>query len=313
MLSGITTEATLPPITELAAKAPQTPSKQSQPSSEAARVELPKTPALATRAMDDPEDDPWNTPDMHKGHNHAVSNGVKPNKPVETYNGFAPTSPVKPNDSFADAYKPTPAAPVEQPRVEPPQASSTPRDQGAWGFFGNNAPAPSGFADVPASAGNPFGSDGPGPSPRINPQPNPPTRAVSGRTGASIEENILVTLMPGKEGVFMFQHHNYEITSVRRACKVIRRYSDFVWLLDCLQKRYPFRVLPLLPPKRVAVNGNHLSNDGSFIEKRRRGLARFLGALVRHPILSQEQLVVMFLTVPTVSTNLYSSYTSIRF
>lgn len=47
------------------------------------------------------------------------------------------------------------------------------------------------------------------------------------------------------------------------------------------------------------VNGNHLSNDGAFIEKRRRGLARFLNALVRHPILSQEQLVIMFLTVPT--------------
>ncbi len=51
----------------------------------------------------------------------------------------------------------------------------------------------------------------------------------------------------------------------------------------------------------TAVNGNHLSNDGAFIEKRRRGLARFLNALVRHPVLSQEQLVIMFLTVPTVS------------
>lgn len=36
------------------------------------------------------------------------------------------------------------------------------------------------------------------------------------------------------------------------------------------------------------------------MEKRRRGLARFLNALVRHPVLCQEQLVVMFLTVPTV-------------
>lgn len=51
---------------------------------------------------------------------------------------------------------------------------------------------------------------------------------------------------------------------------------------------------------RHKVNGNHLSNDGAFIEKRRRGLARFLNALVRHPVLSQEQLVIMFLTVPTV-------------
>lgn len=59
-------------------------------------------------------------------------------------------------------------------------------------------------------------------------------------------------------------------------------------------------MLPLLPPKRVGMNGSHLSNDGAFIEKRRRGLARFLNALVRHPVLGQEQLVVMFLTVPTV-------------
>ena len=48
------------------------------------------------------------------------------------------------------------------------------------------------------------------------------------------------------------------------------------------------------------VNGRHLSSDVTFIEKRRRGLIRFANALVRHPVLSQEQLVIMFLTVPTV-------------
>ena len=67
-----------------------------------------------------------------------------------------------------------------------------------------------------------------------------------------MQELILVTLMPEKEGIFFFQHHNYEVTSSRRPSKVVRRYSDFVWLLDCLHKRYPFRILPLLPPKRVA-------------------------------------------------------------
>lgn len=60
-------------------------------------------------------------------------------------------------------------------------------------------------------------------------------------------------------------------------------------------------IIRLQDPKLTClpVNGTHLSNDGAFIEKRRRGLARFLNALVRHPILGQEQLVVMFLTVPT--------------
>jgi len=50
------------------------------------------------------------------------------------------------------------------------------------------------------------------------------------------------------------------------------------------------------------VNGTHLAADSnSFLEKRRRGLVRFANTLVRHPVLNQEQLVVMFLTVPTVS------------
>jgi hypothetical protein len=49
------------------------------------------------------------------------------------------------------------------------------------------------------------------------------------------------------------------------------------------------------------VNGTHLAADStSFLEKRRRGLVRFTNSLVQHPVLSQEQLVVMFLTVPTV-------------
>ncbi len=51
------------------------------------------------------------------------------------------------------------------------------------------------------------------------------------------------------------------------------------------------------------VNGNHLAADNTFIEKRRRGLVRFSNALVRHPVLNQEQLVIMFLTVPTVRVN----------
>jgi len=39
------------------------------------------------------------------------------------------------------------------------------------------------------------------------------------------------------------------------------------------------------------------------MEKRRRGLVRFANALVKHPVMANEQLVVMFLTVPTVSSN----------
>ncbi|SPQ26297.1 8c29dba6-cbbf-4087-bc69-21903cf3f7b0 [Thermothielavioides terrestris] len=304
-LHGIIERApAVPHLEQLAAKPPQrpvTPPKPDPPSPRRHRT-------LRKPSMDYPED-PWNTPDVHKNHNHPPGpprpNGVEAPAPAEPTNGnnaygTSPQSSTLPRQTTSDY---TTSAP-------PSGAGSVVESASAWGgFFDNNARSAAGaFHEQPApnAVAAPFGGigdSGParGPGAVHPPAPAaPPNRTIGGgRAGAPVEETVVVTLMPEKEGMFLFQHHNYEVTSSRRGSKVIRRYSDFVWLLDCLHKRYPFRVLPLLPPKRVAVNGNHLSNDGAFIEKRRRGLARFLNALVRHPVLSQEQLVVMFLTVPT--------------
>lgn len=188
-----------------------------------------------------------------------------------------------------------------QPSKPGPQNGSGPGAGAAWG--GYNASTGGGFADAPTIGGGGFGETGGDQPGRSN---HNPQRSVSGALGAvsaqGTGEIITVAMLPEKEGMFMFQHHNYEVKSFRRGSSVVRRYSDFVWLLDCLQKRYAFRRLPLLPPKRVQVNGTHLAGDAaSFLEKRRRGLVRFANQLVQHPVLSQEQLVVMFLTVPTVS------------
>ncbi|KAF4551325.1 Sorting nexin mvp1-like protein [Elsinoe fawcettii] len=209
------------------------------------------------------ESDPWGSPAMHRGHAHEYTNGAE-QAPQRTTSTFTTSTVGEATSEFAGS-----------------EATAT--DAG-WGGDGTLAP----------DAG--FGGAREGPS--------APTRSArplgSGKkTGSSIEEEITVGLLDEKEGMFLFQHRNYEVVSTRKNSKVIRRYSDFVWLLDCLHKRYPFRQLPLLPPKRVAINGNHLAADTSFLEKRRRGLARFANALVRHPVLGQEQLVVMFLTVPT--------------
>lgn len=43
------------------------------------------------------------------------------------------------------------------------------------------------------------------------------------------EEVVTVSVLPEKEGMFMFQHRNYQIASTKRASRVVRRYSDFVW------------------------------------------------------------------------------------
>ncbi|KAH8899018.1 hypothetical protein GQ53DRAFT_817226 [Thozetella sp. PMI_491] len=303
---------------ELAAKPPQRPATPPQPPKPAnsSPPRLGRTPRKPS--MDYP-DDPWNTPDVHKHHNHGpeppASNGVDVPRPAlnGSNGGYAAVR----EESLPHRTTSTFTTSVSASGADvPPTSGSLGSNASGWGYYDGNPPAAGEFGNPPdnqptspfgagAGGGNSGeGNSGEGNSGRAPPGgpsavPAPVRTIGSGRTGSAVEENIVVSLMPEKEGMFMFQHHNYEVTSSRRASKVIRRYSDFVWLLDCLHKRYPFRVLPLLPPKRVAVNGNHLSNDGAFIEKRRRGLARFLNALVRHPIMSQEQLVIMFLTVPT--------------
>ncbi|CAG8805056.1 37443_t:CDS:10 [Gigaspora margarita] len=90
---------------------------------------------------------------------------------------------------------------------------------------------------------------------------------------------ITVKIAPERDG-FLFKH--------RHQTTVTRRYSDFWWLMECLVKKYPYRILPDLPPKKIGV-------DESFLEKRRKGLARFLNFIVKHPILKDDQLVEMFL------------------
>ncbi|KAF9578816.1 sorting nexin [Lunasporangiospora selenospora] len=103
---------------------------------------------------------------------------------------------------------------------------------------------------------------------------------------------IRITFAPEKEGIFLFKHVNYIVESKNRQKTVVRRYSDFYWMLEVLAKKYPYRTLPNLPPKRLGVT------DEAFLERRLRGLTRFMNALMRHPILRDDPLVVAFLTEP---------------
>ncbi|XXH04383.1 YmL10 [Hypoxylon texense] len=291
-LSSFVKKPVFPNAAELAAKPPQQPDPPSTPFSSQTRPRKP--------SMDGPEDDPWSSAEVHRDHDHAETqkvNGTVHTNTNTNGNGYsnsdAPDMHTRTTSNFTTSTVASVGGAGSQ------SGGSVSSHPGGWGYFdGNN---PGGFGEPSNNPTAPFGGagGGEGRDPAAQPSISHSRTISGGRTGTAVEETILVTLMPEKEGVFLFQHHNYEVTSSRRGSKVIRRYSDFVWLLDCLHKRYPFRALPLLPPKRVAVNGNHLSNDGAFIEKRRRGLARFLNTLIRHPVLGQEQLVIMFLTVPT--------------
>ncbi|KAK1634910.1 sorting nexin mvp-1 [Colletotrichum phormii] len=313
-LAGLTAAPVMPPVSELAAKPPQAPATPVQDTPSPPSPPPPQPTTLRRPPMDFPEpEDPWNSPDVHKGHAHAIAespsrtNGASPQRPAANGNGNGNGNghySTSPSTAIAgrtmSSYTSAAIGSERSPGRQDVNTGTSPG--GGWGGYFDGNTTGGGFSEPPPNnqVTSPFGGASGGRDANLNPATVPSLRpAVSGRSGSSVEENVVVTLMPEKEGLFMFQHHNYEVASVRRGSKVIRRYSDFVWLLDCLHKRYPFRALPLLPPKRVAVNGNHFSNDGAFIEKRRRGLARFLNALVRHPILSQEQLIIMFLTVPT--------------
>ncbi|KAG0056308.1 Sorting nexin mvp1 [Gryganskiella cystojenkinii] len=105
-------------------------------------------------------------------------------------------------------------------------------------------------------------------------------------------DTIRIRFAPEKEGIFLFKHTNYIVESKNRQTTVTRRYSDFFWMLEVLAKRFPFRILPNLPPKRLGVA------DEAFLERRLRGLTRFMNALMRHPVLKNDPLVISFLTEP---------------
>jgi sorting nexin-8 len=80
------------------------------------------------------------------------------------------------------------------------------------------------------------------------------------------QENVSVQIM-GQQGFILNRYTVYQIItevcylhssyiihvlrSVQRGTPVIRRYSEFSFLWDCLYRRYPFRLFPALPPKRV--------------------------------------------------------------
>lgn len=104
------------------------------------------------------------------------------------------------------------------------------------------------------------------------------------------QETVTVNLL-GQQGFILNRYLVYEV-STDRAPPVPRRYSEFVILWDCLVRRYPFRLLPSLPPKR-------LGPDEGFIEQRRRGLARFLNFVVNHPVIKEDGLLAVFLTEPS--------------
>lgn len=198
---------------------------------------------MRKQSFGDPEADPWASPDLHRGHNHSSYTAVPPQS-----NGASAPSATRTTSQFTTNSATSNTNSIANPTPQRPSS------YGAEGLWGGYAGEPEHSFPNPAMGG---AAEGFGQAPGGDGGPSTPAglgRSLGGGriAGTGPEEVVTVTTIAEKEGMFMFQHRNYEVTSVRRNSKVVRRYSDFVWLLDCLHKRYPFRQLPLLPPKRVA-------------------------------------------------------------
>ncbi|XP_030110296.1 sorting nexin-8 isoform X3 [Mus musculus] len=103
------------------------------------------------------------------------------------------------------------------------------------------------------------------------------------------KDTVQVELIPEKKGLFL-KHVEYEVSSQRFKSSVYRRYNDFVVFHEVLLHKFPYRMVPALPPKRV------LGADREFIEGRRRALKRFINLVARHPPFSEDVLLKLFLS-----------------
>eukprot|EP00117_Sycon_ciliatum_P000049 scpid61083/ scgid6281/ Sorting nexin-8 len=101
-------------------------------------------------------------------------------------------------------------------------------------------------------------------------------------------DTLDLELLPGKKGL-VFKHVEYTLTSKLHGSAVTRRYSDFETFHEILVQRYPYRLVPKMPPKKFVASTQ-------FIEGRRRSLRQFVNLVGRHPVFYSDELVVFFLT-----------------
>lgn len=108
--------------------------------------------------------------------------------------------------------------------------------------------------------------------------------------GSPSEPSIVVKLVPEKRGLFL-KYSEYEVKSKAYDTVVRRRYKDFVALYTYLMERYPYRMIPILPPKQLILD--------SLLEERRHGLQTWLTVISMHPVLGCSPILVTFLSDKT--------------
>lgn len=92
--------------------------------------------------------------------------------------------------------------------------------------------------------------------------------------------------------IFSQNYVLYDISTPQFNWLVNRRYSDFIWLRDCLHSLFPCDILPLLPKKKL---GNRRFEQ-DFLNKRTEGLQKFLNEIVNNEKYKATEVLTIFLS-----------------
>ena len=91
----------------------------------------------------------------------------------------------------------------------------------------------------------------------------------------------------------------YEISTPQFNWVVNRRYSDFIWLRDCLKCFFPGDTLPFLPKKKIGKR----NFEQDFINKRAQGLQYFMNEVINNEKFKASEVLNIFLSI--VDRNLF--------
>lgn len=95
-----------------------------------------------------------------------------------------------------------------------------------------------------------------------------------------------------EKGFFEANYTIYDICTEQFKWLVTRRFSDFIWLRECLVAMFPAEVVPQVPKKKL---GNRRF-EKDFITKRQRSLQKFLDKVLEKEIFKSSEPVITFLS-----------------
>eukprot|EP00052_Salpingoeca_macrocollata_P033666 m.9152 g.9152 ORF g.9152 m.9152 type:complete len:161 (+) comp5409_c0_seq1:57-539(+) len=144
----------------------------------------------------------------------------------------------------------------------------------------------------------------------------PPTKPQTLKEMYSEPENVLEidVINPQTHGFGRTRYTDYEIRMKTnlpifrlKESQVRRRYSDFVWLRDELERESKIMV-PAMPGKAWKRQLPWVSDKDSifsdaFIEERRAGLEDFINKVTGHPLAQNEKALHIFLQEPQIDKN----------